>query len=42
MIIGTVSSVFVACPVLSLGFLKVTKPEVVPKAKDDAALARRP
>ncbi|KRB02281.1 protein translocase subunit SecF [Lysobacter sp. Root690] len=41
-IIGTVSSIFVACPLLTLGFLKVTKQDLLPKAKDDAALARRP
>ncbi|MGO1069382.1 protein translocase subunit SecF [Lysobacter sp. CA199] len=41
-IIGTLSSIFVACPLLTLGILKVTKQDLLPKAKDDAALARRP
>ncbi|GAA5077064.1 protein translocase subunit SecF [Lysobacter panacisoli] len=41
-IIGTLSSIFVACPLLTLGFLKVTKTDLMPKAKDEAALARRP
>ena len=41
-VIGTISSIFVACPLLTLGFLKVTKQDLMPKAKDDAALARRP
>ncbi|MGO4259969.1 protein translocase subunit SecF [Lysobacter sp. TAB13] len=41
-IIGTLSSIFVACPLLTLGLLKVTKQDLLPKAKDDAALARRP
>lgn len=41
-IIGTLSSIFVACPLLTLGFLKVSKQDLLPKSKDDAALARRP
>ncbi|MGO4220979.1 protein translocase subunit SecF [Lysobacter sp. TAF61] len=41
-IIGTLSSIFVACPLLTIGFLKVTKQDLMPKAKDEAALARRP
>ena len=41
-VIGTLSSIFVACPLLTLGFLKVTKQDLMPKAKDEAALARRP
>ncbi|MEF9977568.1 MAG: protein translocase subunit SecF [Thermomonas sp.] len=41
-IIGTVSSIFVACPLLTMGFLKVTKQDLLPKAKDEEALARRP
>jgi preprotein translocase subunit SecF len=41
-IIGTLSSIFVACPLLTLGLLKVSKQDLLPKAKDDAALARRP
>ncbi|WP_363797806.1 protein translocase subunit SecF [Lysobacter firmicutimachus] len=41
-IIGTLSSIFVACPLLTLGLLKVSKQDLLPKAKDEAALARRP
>jgi preprotein translocase subunit SecF len=41
-VIGTISSIFVACPLLTLGFMKVTKQDLMPKAKDEAALARRP
>jgi preprotein translocase subunit SecF len=41
-IIGTLSSIFVACPLLTMGFLKVTKQDLMPKARDEAALARRP
>lgn len=41
-IIGTLSSIFVACPLLTMGFLKVTKQDLLPKARDEAALARRP
>jgi preprotein translocase subunit SecF len=41
-VIGTLSSIFVACPLLTLGWLKVTKQDLMPKAKDEAALARRP
>lgn len=41
-IIGTLSSIFVACPLLTMWFLKVTKQDLMPKAKDEAALARRP
>ncbi len=41
-VIGTISSIFVACPLLTIGFLKVTKQDLMPKAKDEAALARRP
>ena len=40
-IVGTLSSIFVAAPLLTLGFLKVTKQDLMPKAKDEA-LARRP
>jgi preprotein translocase subunit SecF len=39
-IIGTLSSIFVACPLLL--WLGVSKQDLMPKAKDDAALARRP
>ena len=41
-VIGTISSIFVACPLLTIGFLKVTKQDLMPKAKDVEALARRP
>jgi preprotein translocase subunit SecF len=41
-IIGTLSSIFVACPLLTMGLLKVTKQDLMPKARDEAALARRP
>ncbi|GAB3357731.1 protein translocase subunit SecF [Lysobacter tyrosinilyticus] len=39
-IIGTLSSIFVACPLLM--WLGVTKQDLMPKARDEAALARRP
>lgn len=39
---GTLSSIFIACPLLTVGFLKVTKQDLLPKARDEAALARRP
>lgn len=39
-VVGTLSSIFFACPVLlSLG---VTKQDLMPKARDEAELARRP
>ena len=41
-IIGTLSSIFVACPLLTMGWLKVSKQDLLPKAKDEEALARRP
>ena len=41
-VLGTISSIFVACPLLTIGFLKVTKQDLMPKAKDEALLARRP
>jgi len=41
-VVGTLSSIFLACPLLTLGFLKVTKQDLLPKAKDEAELARRP
>ena len=41
-IFGTLSSIFLACPLLTLGFLKVTKQDLLPKAQDLEALARRP
>ena len=39
-VIGTLSSIFVACPLLL--WLGVSKQDLVPKARDEAALARRP
>ena len=39
-IIGTLSSIFIACPLLL--WLGASKQDLLPKAKDDAALARRP
>ena len=39
-IIGTLSSIFIACPLLL--WLGATKQDLMPKAKDEAALARRP
>ena len=41
-VIGTLSSIFLACPLLTLGLLKVTKQDLLPKAKDEEELARRP
>ena len=41
-VIGTLSSIFIACPLLTMGFLTVTKQDLMPKAKDVEALARRP
>ena len=41
-VVGTLSSIFVACPLLTIGLLKVSKQDLMPKAKDEAALARRP
>ena len=39
-VIGTLSSIFVACPLLML--LGVSKQDLLPKAKVDAELERRP
>ncbi len=39
-VIGTLSSIFVACPLLM--WLGVSKQDLMPKARDDAELARRP
>ncbi|HSD16597.1 MAG TPA: protein translocase subunit SecF [Thermomonas sp.] len=41
-IIGTLSSIFVACPLLTMGFLRVSKQDLLPKSRDEEALARRP
>ncbi len=39
-VVGTQSSIFVACPLLM--WLGVSKQDLMPKARDEAALARRP
>ena len=39
-VIGTLSSIFVACPLLYL--MGTTKEDLMPKVRDDAELARRP
>src|SRR3546814_281633 len=39
-VIGTLSSIFVACPLLM--WLGTNKQDLMPKARDDAELARRP
>ena len=39
-VIGTLSSIFVACPLLM--WLGVSKQDLMPKSRDDSALARRP
>jgi len=39
-VIGTLSTIFVACPLLL--WLGVSKQDLMPKARDEAALARRP
>ncbi len=41
-VIGTLSSIFIACPLLTMGALAVTKQDLLPKAKDVEELARRP
>ncbi|PNS07669.1 protein translocase subunit SecF [Solilutibacter silvestris] len=41
-VIVVVSSVLVAVPMLSIGMFKVSRQDLLPKARDDAALARRP
>lgn len=41
-VIGTLSSILLACPLLTVGFLTVTKQDLLPKARDEAELARRP
>ncbi len=41
-VIVILSSTFVACPLLTVGALKVTKQDLMPKARDIEALARRP
>lgn len=41
-VIGTASSILVACPLLTIGPLKVSKQDLMPKVRDEEALARRP
>ncbi|MGY1424340.1 protein translocase subunit SecF [Lysobacter sp. A289] len=41
-VVGTLSSIFIASQLLTIGFLKITKQDLMPKAKNDEALARRP
>jgi preprotein translocase subunit SecF len=41
-VFGTISSIFIACPLLTIGPLAVTRQDLLPKARDDAELARRP
>lgn len=41
-IFGTLSSIFIACPLLTMAFMKVTSDDLMPKEKYDAELARRP
>ena len=41
-VFGTISTILVACPLLTVGPLTVTKQDLLPKARDDEALARRP
>ena len=41
-LVGTLSSIFIACPLLTWGVLRVTKQDLLPKARDEEALARRP
>ncbi|VXB83211.1 Protein translocase subunit SecF [Luteimonas sp. 9C] len=41
-VVATASSILIACPLLTYGMLRVTKQDLLPKAKDEEALARRP
>ena len=41
-VVATLSSVLIACPLLTYGVLRVTKQDLLPKARDEEALARRP
>lgn len=41
-VVGTLSSIFIACPLLTMGFLKVTKADLLPKVQSDEELERRP
>lgn len=41
-VVATLSSILLACPLLTWGFLRVTKQDLLPKARDESELARRP
>lgn len=41
-VIGTLSSIFIACALLTIGPLKVTRQDLLPKSRDNEALNRRP
>ena len=41
-VVATLSSILIACPLLTYGVLRVTKQDLLPKARDEEALARRP
>ena len=41
-VVGTLSSIFIACPLLTMGALAVSKADLLPKAKDLEELERRP
>ena len=41
-VIGTLSSIFISCALLTIGGLKVSKQDLMPKARDHAELAKRP
>ena len=41
-VVGTLSSIFIACPLLTMGALAVTKADLLPKARDLEELERRP
>jgi len=41
-VIVVISSIIVAVPMLSIGPFKVSKQDLLPKAKDEEELARRP
>lgn len=41
-ITGTLSSIFLACPMLTIGYLAVSRHDLIPKSKDLDSLKRRP
>ena len=41
-VVGTLSSIFIACALLTIGPLKVTRQDLLPKSRDNEALNRRP